>query len=219
MPQEPHRLPRFALRPRRRPPDPDAAERARLAAARAKAAEYSEGADPLVPKAQELDEVQSIEEWGDLVSKRIEEAMRRGDFDNLPGRGKPLAKEEDSLVPESQRMAFKLLRNNDLTPDWIAERREVQAAVARWREDFRSVVGQAQVAWAGAQDDARREAVAKRWETWLARWEDEIVDLNRRITLLNLKQPINHLEIFKVWLDEELRAAGCGRTLDESTAS
>lgn len=209
--KESSRPPRFVFRPPAKP----TAESSRLAAARAKAAEYGAqavpGQDPALPGAD--GEVQSIEEWSDLVSRRIEEAMRRGDFDNLRGRGKPLPIEEDGLVPEDQRMAFKLLRNNELAPDWIAERREVLAAVARWREGFRVVVAQAQTAWAGARDDARREAVARRWQSWLVRWEDEILELNRRITILNLKQPVNHLEVFKVLLDEELRAAGCGRTL------
>lgn len=206
------RPPRFVFRP---PVTPPSGESRRLAAARAKAAEYTErdvrSEDADLPGVG--DAVQSIEEWSDVVSRRIEEAMRRGDFDNLRGRGKPLPAEEDGLVPEDQRMAFKLLRNNELTPDWIAERREVQAAIARWREGFRTVVGQAQAAWASAQDDARREAVTLRWQSWLVRWEDEIVELNRRITILNLKQPVTHLEIFKVLLDEELRAAGCTRTL------
>ena len=34
-----------------------------------------------------------------LVEERIQEALRRGDFDNLPGAGQPLALDDDCLVP------------------------------------------------------------------------------------------------------------------------
>jgi hypothetical protein len=39
------------------------------------------------------------------------------------------------------------------------------------------------------------------------------VELNRRIGMLNLKQPIAHLEIFKLRLDDELRQVNATRRL------
>jgi len=45
-----------------------------------------------------------------LVDARIEEARLRGEFDNLPGAGKPLP-EEDMSVPEELRLAHRILKN------------------------------------------------------------------------------------------------------------
>ena len=46
-----------------------------------------------------------------VAEQRIREAMERGEFDDLPGKGRPLDLEEDSGVPEELRMAWKLLKN------------------------------------------------------------------------------------------------------------
>jgi len=42
--------------------------------------------------------------------------MARGEFDNLPGKGKPLVQEDLSGVPEELRMAYKILKNAGCVP-------------------------------------------------------------------------------------------------------
>jgi hypothetical protein len=192
--------------------EPRASEEERLRAAREKAAEYR---NPEPPAKDEGDKVRAIEEWADLVSKRIEEAMRRGDFDKLAGHGKPMRVDRDPFVPEDQQMAFNLLKNNDMTPTWIADRKETLRSVEQWREQFQRVVGEAHSAWIAAGSDARRVQIRQSWERWLARWEDEIAEINRRINTLNLKQPVARLEVYKLRLDDELRKVGMGRTLEQ----
>lgn len=193
---------------------------ARLRQAREQAGEYRTQDEPPVPATQhavpdsDQDATPEIDEWRDLVSKRIEEAMRRGDFDNLPGRGKPVDVSRQPFVPEDQLMAFKLLQNNDLTPDWIAERKEVLKGIEAFRAKLHGVAAQARVQWEASADDARRHDVAMTWLRWIARWEADIVEMNRRINTLNLRQPSIHLEVFKLRLDDELRRAGVGRKLD-----
>src|SRR5262249_58659236 len=46
-----------------------------------------------------------------LVERRIREAQEKGEFDDLPGTGAPLAFEDDALVPEELRVAYRLLKN------------------------------------------------------------------------------------------------------------
>ena len=60
-----------------------------------------------------------------IAERRIEEAMQKGEFDNLPGQGKPLELEDLSTVPEELRMAYKILRNAGcLTPE-LEERKQI----------------------------------------------------------------------------------------------
>lgn len=66
-----------------------------------------------------------------LIDEQIQDAMRKGHFADLPGTGKPLNLEDDAHTPEHLRMAHKLMRDNNLTPDWIAEGRELDAARER----------------------------------------------------------------------------------------
>ena len=62
-----------------------------------------------------------------LAEERIREAQDRGEFDNLPGQGRPLQLEDDSHVPEELRMAYKLLRNGGYLPPEIEERKEIDS--------------------------------------------------------------------------------------------
>ncbi|HIU17077.1 MAG TPA: DUF1992 domain-containing protein [Candidatus Avidesulfovibrio excrementigallinarum] len=62
-----------------------------------------------------------------LAEERIREAQDRGDFDNLPGQGRPLQLDDDSHVPEELRMAYKLLRNGGYLPPEIEERKEIDS--------------------------------------------------------------------------------------------
>ena len=68
-------------------------------------------------------------EWsviGAIAERRIQEAQERGDFDNLPGSGRPLRLEDMSHVPPELRMAFTILRNANCLPPELAERKEIQ---------------------------------------------------------------------------------------------
>lgn len=51
-----------------------------------------------------------------IAERKIQEAMARGEFDNLPGRGKPLVQEDLSAVPEELRMAYKIMKNAGCVP-------------------------------------------------------------------------------------------------------
>lgn len=68
-------------------------------------------------------------EWsviGAIAERRILEAQERGDFDHLPGAGRPLQLEDMSHVPPELRMAYSILRNANCLPPELAERKEIQ---------------------------------------------------------------------------------------------
>ncbi len=60
-----------------------------------------------------------------LAEDRIQEAIERGDFDGLPGAGKPLVLEDDTWVPEDKRMGYKILKNAGCIPPELEERKEI----------------------------------------------------------------------------------------------
>lgn len=60
-----------------------------------------------------------------LAERRIDEAMRGGMFDNLPGAGSPLDPGDDALVPEDLRVAYRVLKNAGFVPPEVAARREI----------------------------------------------------------------------------------------------
>lgn len=61
-----------------------------------------------------------------IAEQRIQEAMERGEFDNLPGAGKPLFLEDDSHLPADLRIAYKILKNADCLPPELQLRKEIR---------------------------------------------------------------------------------------------
>ena len=62
-----------------------------------------------------------------IAERKIQEAMARGEFDNLPGRGKPLVMEDLSHIPEELRMAYKVLKNAGCVPPEVELTNEVMS--------------------------------------------------------------------------------------------
>lgn len=83
------------------------------------------------------------------IEKAIEEAMQRGEFDNLPGRGKPLDLSAYFDAPEDQRVAQMLLRNAGVQPQEI----ELLHRIADLNEEL-----------AACRDDSRRRAILREIE-------------------------------------------------------
>lgn len=61
-----------------------------------------------------------------IVEQRIQEALDRGDFDDLPGKGKPIPIEDDSMVPEELRLAYKILKNAGCLPPELELQKEIR---------------------------------------------------------------------------------------------
>lgn len=60
-----------------------------------------------------------------LVETNIENAVQRGEFDNLPGAGKPLDLDDDRGVPADLRAGYRLLKNAGFVPPELEARREL----------------------------------------------------------------------------------------------
>ncbi|CAM4333253.1 DnaJ family domain-containing protein [Paenibacillus phoenicis] len=82
-----------------------------------------------------------------LAEQKIAEAMARGEFDHLPGKGKPLKVEDLSGVPEDLRMAYKLMKNAGYVPEEI----QLQQEMVRLTDLL-----------AACEDEPERQALKKR---------------------------------------------------------
>ena len=73
-----------------------------------------------------------------LVEKHIAEAQAQGVFDNLPGAGAPLNLDDDALVPEELRAAYRVLKNSGYVPpevEALRDLREIEQMLERARDD------------------------------------------------------------------------------------
>ena len=60
-----------------------------------------------------------------LIDKMIQEAISRGEFDNLEGKGKPLDLDAYFATPEDVRMGYSVLKSNKFVPEDVDRLREI----------------------------------------------------------------------------------------------
>lgn len=63
--------------------------------------------------------------FSSIAERRIREAIERGEFENLSGRGRPLIFDDDSWIPEDLRTAYRVLRNAGCIPPELELRKEL----------------------------------------------------------------------------------------------
>ena len=91
----------------------------------------------------------SLSYFARVAEERIREAQREGAFDDLPGKGKPLQLEDQSLIPEDLRMSYHILKNAHVLPPEAELRKEIKTL-----QDLLKYV----------EDESERKAMAKEIE-------------------------------------------------------
>lgn len=81
-----------------------------------------------------------------LTEERIRKAYEDGEFENLPGYGKPLELEDLSHVPPEMRMAYKMMKNSGMMEE----------------EQLRSEMEYLEDLIKGAHDDLEEERLTRR---------------------------------------------------------
>lgn len=60
-----------------------------------------------------------------LAEQKIQDAIKNGEFENLPGKGKPLDLTESRHIPPDLRMAYKVLKNSGMIPAEMEIKKEI----------------------------------------------------------------------------------------------
>ena len=71
-------------------------------------------------------ETGSAEQQEDLVEARIRKAMAEGEFDNLPGKGKPIDLSKYYGVPEHLRIAYHMMKGSGYIPEEVRLKKEME---------------------------------------------------------------------------------------------
>lgn len=133
-------------------------------------------------------------DWESWIDQQIREAQARGDFDNLPGKGKPLNLQPNPYAPDRE-LAFKILKDAGFAPEWIeldksirGHLEQARAALARswaWYQASLNQLVDRTDAWA----EGERCRLEAGWQRAVAAFQAEIKAINADISALNLKVP------------------------------
>lgn len=132
------------------------------------------------------------------IEEHIRRAMQEGQFDNLPGKGKPLHLDDNPFEDPEWRLAYHVLRNSGFTLPWIERRRDLEAAIESARLILRRKWAWRQAALAGNQPP---EYINAEWARARETFCRQVGELNQQIASYNLEAPSERFHLS--WLDAE----------------
>ena len=142
-----------------------------------------------------------MSKYSRIVDDQIRRAMESGEFDDLPGKGKPLKLEENPYEDPAWRVAFQALRSSGYTLPWIQTRREIETL-------FETACVSLRRTWhwrcALLEEGQSGNLVEAEWQKALTAFQDRIAKLNDRIFSYNLSVPSEQFQLRKIKLQNEI---------------
>ena len=143
------------------------------------------------------------QQWAHLVEERIREAMERGDFDHLPGEGKPLDLDENPYAGD-RALAFHLLKSQHVLPPELelgreidgdlkraegilAEFRRKRAALREWQRA--SLARDPLARWRLPSTSEAQQSYKTVREEYARRYEQALREVRSKILTLNIIAP------------------------------
>ncbi len=140
-----------------------------------------------------------------LVEEQIREAIARGDYDNLPGRGRPQDLRINPHVHPDDRMAHDMLAAQGYALPWIEERRDLLRDRDRLLTSLRTAWERHGGALPTAAARARERA---RWIAAVAAFRRDADALNARIRSHNHTVPLHGMRVALLDPEAALRELG-----------
>ncbi|XP_004527201.1 dnaJ homolog subfamily C member 28 [Ceratitis capitata] len=127
----------------------------------------------------------------------IQEAMAKGDFDNLKCAGKPLssAQTQNPYLDFTTHKLNKILLDNGFTPEWITLQRDIREAVERLKNELRT-----ERAYYGDYPFGVEES--RDWQAVLQRYSADVKEINKSIDKYNLIVPILQNQLFRLNMEK-----------------
>lgn len=116
----------------------------------------------------------------------IKNAMARGAFDNLSGKGKPLDLRENPLVAREWRLAYSMLEQEGFALPWMEDRKEIE-------KDLKAAQTALQRTWdwrsTQMENGEHTLIVEHEWRKAQSKFSEAVVGLNKRIDAYNAQIP------------------------------
>ncbi|PHU05153.1 hypothetical protein BC332_25975 [Capsicum chinense] len=147
------------------------------------------------------DAVRSETDIINVVEQRIWHSMEEGQFENLPGKGKPLDLNTNPHADPAEDTLYRILSKNKCAPEWVELNKEIRTKVAEWRSALKK-------AWMhrGSVDDSK-------WIEASGSLKLQIHEINNKVFRYNLIVPFGRQILGLKWEKE------MDRLKEESTGS
>ena len=146
-------------------------------------------------------------DWYGVVDKKVKEVIGEGDVSHLPGAGEPLIFDDDN-TPSDMRLAYKIMKDNDVLPSWMllaneldTEREKIRRRLAGYA---RSYQGRLQDALRAGSLVLQRKAEDGR-DHAITRIREDIEKFNKKLLNYNLTVPPQIGQKIPLDAEEEIR--------------
>jgi hypothetical protein len=135
------------------------------------------------------------------IEEHIRRAIEEGQFDHLPGEGKPIHLDENPHEDPGWRLAHHVLRSNGFSLPWIERRREIEGEIEAARSALKGAFARRQ------RGDPRGVALgeaAVEWQRAVALFCERVTEINKQILTYNLEAPSALFHARMLDVDHEL---------------
>lgn len=152
------------------------------------------------------------------AERKLREVIQDGDSTHLSNAGKPLKLDDDANIPDDRRLAYKILKDADMAPEWIErgkvlrhDLKKLKGMIDRAVREYDRAYAAAEIA-PGNQGAQLRQNARQKWNAAKRKLATKAADYNREVMNYNLSVPngIPHKQFFDFEAEVEKRLRGQG---------
>ncbi|KAL3701752.1 hypothetical protein R1sor_019774 [Riccia sorocarpa] len=148
-----------------------------------------------------------------VAEQRISQSILRGEFEKLPGKGKPIKIEGNPHADPVEDLAYRILAKNGFAPEWVELNKEIRLKIRRWRKAL-------ELAWQKKlESDSCGVAQPEdlKWESLLPKFDSELREINQKIFRYNLLVPFGR-QLMCYKLEREIKILQTSEKQNEMSA-
>ncbi|CAJ1968800.1 unnamed protein product [Sphenostylis stenocarpa] len=135
--------------------------------------------------------VRSETDMINVVEQRIWHSMEEGQFENLPGKGKPLKLDTNPHADPAEDTLYRILSKNGCAPEWVELNKEIRSKISEWRMSLKK-------AWANKCSGDHSE-----WVESSENLKSQLREINDKVFRYNLIVPFGR-QMFGLKWEKEL---------------
>ncbi|KAJ0235123.1 Tetratricopeptide repeat [Hirschfeldia incana] len=125
-----------------------------------------------------------------VVEQRIWHSMEEGQFENLPGKGKPLNLHTNPHADPAEDTLYRILNKNGFAPEWVELNKDIRSKAKEWRVSLKK-------AWAMKLEDDQSG-----WEEQSNLLKTQLKQINNMVFRYNLIVPFGRQMFGLKWEKE-----------------
>ncbi|XP_013629469.1 PREDICTED: dnaJ homolog subfamily C member 28 [Brassica oleracea var. oleracea] len=125
-----------------------------------------------------------------VVEQRIWHSMEEGQFENLPGKGKPLNLHTNPHADPAEDTLYRILNKNGFAPEWVELNKDIRSKAKEWRVSLKK-------AWAMKLEDDQSG-----WEERSDLLKTQLKQINNMVFRYNLIVPFGRQMFGLKWEKE-----------------